>query len=249
MPSSSPQRRSWVRWVIGGVVVVLVLVVGGPFVYIHFIEGPAPAKFSLSTATTPSTSSTTPSAVSTPGKTPAKTGADPLTGTWKISEGSSAGYRVKETLFGQSNTATGRTNSVTGSMTIAGTTVTKGSFTVDMTSVKSDRDLRDSQFQGRIMDTADFPTATFVLTKPIGLAPIPKDGVIKSYPGTGELTLHGTKKTVTIPLTAKRTGNVIQVQGILTITFADYGVNNPSGGPAQVGNSGQMEFLLNLEPS
>ena len=238
MPPSPPQKRSWVRWLVVGVVVVLVLVVGGPFVYIHFIEGPAPAKLSLSTATTPSTAST-----------PGKSGSVPLAGTWKISEGSSAGYRVKETLFGQSNTATGRTNSVTGSMTIAGTTVTKGSFTVDMTSVKSDRDLRDSQFQGRIMDTADFPTATFVLTKPISFAPIPNNGVIKSYPATGKLTLHGTTKSVTIPLTAKRTGNVIQVQGILTITFGDYGVNNPSGGPAQVGNSGQMEFLLNLEPS
>jgi polyisoprenoid-binding protein YceI len=88
-----------------------------------------------------------------------------------------------------------------------------------------------------------------VLTSPINLAPVPKNGVIKSYSATGKLTLHGTTKTVTIPLTTRRTGNVIQVQGILSITFADYGVNNPSGGPAQVGNTGQLEFLLQLQPS
>jgi polyisoprenoid-binding protein YceI len=235
MPSSSPQKRSWLRWVVGGVVVVLVLIVGGPFVYIHFIEGPAPAKLSLSTATTPPTA--------------AKSATAPLAGTWKIGSGSTAGYRVKEKLFGQTADAVGRTSGVTGSMTIAGTSVAKGSFTVDMTTVTSDKSQRNDQFQGRIMDTTDYPTAKFLLTSPINLAPIPKDGVIKSYSATGKLTLHGTTKTVTIPLTTKRTGNVIQVQGILTITFADYGVNNPSGGPASVGNSGQMEFLLQLQPS
>ena len=235
MASPSPRKRSWTRWIVGGVVLVLVLVVGGPFVYIHFIEGPAPAKLSLSTATTPPTA--------------AKGTTAPLAGTWKIGPGSTAGYRVKETLFGQSNTAVGRTSSVTGSMTIAATTVTKASFSVDMNSVKSDRDQRDGYFRGRIMDTTDFPTATFVLTSPINLAPIPKNGVIKSYPATGKLTLHGTTKTVTIPLATKRTGDVIEVQGILSITFSDYGVNNPSGGPAQVGNTGQLEFLLELQPS
>jgi polyisoprenoid-binding protein YceI len=233
--SPPPKRRSWLRWVVGGIVVVVVLVVVGPFVYIHFIEGPAPAKLSLSTTTEPKTASTGTSA--------------PLAGTWKIGSGSTAGYRVKENLFGQSNTAVGRTNGVTGSMTIAGTTVTKAAFTVDMTSVKSDRSIRDDQFQGRIMDTASYPTATFTLTQPISLAPVPKDGVIKSYSATGNLTLHGTTKSVTIPLTAKRTDNVIAVQGILPITFSDYHVDNPSGGPASVGNVGQMEFVLQLQPS
>jgi polyisoprenoid-binding protein YceI len=233
--AESAQRRSWPRWLIGGVVLVVVLVVGGPFVYIHFIEGPAPAKLSLSTTAAPNTTSSGARA--------------PLAGTWKIGTGSTAGYRVRETLFGQHNTAVGRTNSVTGTMTIAGTKVTSASFTVDMASVTSDRSERDGQFQGRIMDTADYPTATFVLTDPIELAPIPKDGTITSYAATGKLTLHGTSRTVTIPLTAKRVANMIDVQGIVTVTFADYHIDNPSGGPASVGNSGQLEFLLALRPS
>jgi len=221
---------------IGGVVVVAVLVVGGPFVYIHFIEGPAPAKLSLSTPTSapPVTASGTPA---------------PLAGTWKVGTASTAGYRIRETLFGQHSTAVGRTHTVTGTMTIVGTTVTRASVTVDMTSIASDRSVRDSQFQGRIMDTSTYPTATFVLTTPIDLQPVPKDGIIKSYAATGKLTLHGTTRTVTIPLTAKRVGNTLEVQGILTVTFSDYNIDNPSGGPASVGNSGQMEFLLALQPA
>ena len=234
MPAN-PKRRKLTRWIVAAVAVVVVIVVGGPFVYFHFIQSDPPPKLSLDTTPVPSSV--------------AGTARAPLAGTWKIATGSLVRYRVTETLFGQSGSAVGTTKSVTGSLTIAGTKVTAATFSVDMTSLTSDENTRDDQFQHRIMDTADFPTATFVLTKPISFAPIPNNGVIKSYPATGKLTLHGTTKSVTIPLTAKRTGNVIQVQGILTITFGDYGVNNPSGGPAQVGNSGQMEFLLNLEPS
>jgi polyisoprenoid-binding protein YceI len=243
MASSTPRKRSWLKWVIGGVVVALVLVVGGPFVYIHFIEGNPPPKLSLSTTTTPTTTAGTGTSTGT-----TDTSA-PLAGTWKIGAGSTAGYRVQEDLFGQHSTAVGRTNGVTGSMTIAGTTLDKASFTVDMTTVASDKSQRDGQFQGRIMDTSQYPTATFELTKPINLAPVPKDGVVKTYSATGKLTLHGTTKTVTIPLNTKRVGNVIQVQGILSINFPDYSINNPSGGPATVGNVGQMEFVLQLQPS
>jgi polyisoprenoid-binding protein YceI len=237
MTSPTPKKRSWLRWAVGSVVVVLLLVVGGPFVYIHFIEGDPPAKLSLADATTPST---TGGANATPA---------PLAGTWKVGSGSTAGYRVQEDLFGQHATAVGRTTVVSGTMTIAGTTVTNASFDVDMTTVTSDRGGRDNQFQGRIMDTAQYPTATFRLTQPINLAPVPKNGVEKQYPATGKLTLHGTTKTVTIPLNTKRTGNVIAAQGILAIHFPDYNIDNPSGGPASVGDDGQMEFVLQLQQS
>jgi polyisoprenoid-binding protein YceI len=97
------------------------------------------------------------------------------------------------------------------------------------------------------MDTSQYPTATFELTKPISLAPVPKDGTIKTYSATGKLTLHGTTKDVTIPLTTKHIGDVIGVQGITTVTFSDYGIDNPSGGPASVGDSGQLEFVVQFQ--
>jgi polyisoprenoid-binding protein YceI len=226
--------RGWKRWALVVGVVAVVLLVGGPFVYFHFIQGPAPAPLSIND--TPSTvASGTPS-----------TALSSLDGTWKVASGSLVRYRVKETLFGQSATAVGGTSSVSGQFTFAGTKIPTASFSVDMTSVSSDRSQRDGQFQGRIMDTADFPTATFVLTSPIDLGRVPANGVVITPKATGKLTLHGTTKTVTIALTTERTGNVVKVNGSVPITFSDYNINNPSGGPASVGNTGTLEFLLVL---
>ena len=232
---SGPQPRKWVRWVVRGVVVVLLIVVGGPFVYFHFIQSDPPPKLSLDTTPVPS---------SAPGST-----RTPLAGAWKVGSGSVVRYRVKETLFGQSGEAVGQTTSVTGSMTIKATSVSAATFTVDMTSIKSDKSQRDGQFRGRIMDTSDFPTSTFTLTSPIDIGVVPKDGVQKTYSANGNLQLHGTTKSVTFTLTARRTGNVIAVQGDEPVTFSDYNINNPSGGPASVGDSGQLEFVLQFQPS
>src|ERR1700722_17629236 len=119
-------------------------------------------------------------------------------------DGQHRGYRVNEVLVGQSTTAVGRTTSVTGHLTIAGTTATAATFSVPMDTVHSDKSQRDEQFDGRIMDVAQYPTGTFALTSPIDLAPLPATGVIKSYTATGKLTLHGTTRTVTFTLTAER---------------------------------------------
>ena len=54
---------------------------------------------------------------------------------------------------------------------------------------------------------------------------------------------------MTLTLTTSRTGNVIQVQGNPTVTFSDYDIGNPSGGPASVGDSGKLEFLLEFQPA
>ncbi len=217
-----------------GVPVLLVLaLVGGPFVYINFIEGDPPAKLHFSQK---STSSSRPGAATNAPAT--------VDGTWKVSTGSQVGYRVKEELFGQSAEAVGRTTAITGAFTIAGTTVGDANFTVDLTKVTSDRGNRDNQFQGRIMNTASFPDATFKLTKPVDLTSLPADLVEVTVPATGELTMHGTTQPVTFDLKARRNGAKIELNGTIPITFADYGISNPSFGPASVGDAGEVEFLL-----
>jgi polyisoprenoid-binding protein YceI len=168
---------------------------------------------------------------------------------WSIASGSEAGYRVKETLFGQSATAVGRTSAITGSIRISGSQVTAGSFTVDMTQVSSDRSQRDGQFRGRIMDTSTNPTSTFTLTKPIDLGTLPPDGTQVTATATGDLTLHGVTHSETFQVTAQRSNGVVDVTGDIPITFSDWNIDNPSGGPASVGDTGTLEFLLHLSAS
>ncbi|MHB8465364.1 MAG: YceI family protein [Acidimicrobiales bacterium] len=232
----SLSRRT--RWLIGAAAVALAVVVGGPFVYIHFIEGAAPAPLSLSSQSTATTVAGDSSVVSS--------SSGSVAGTWQVSSGSEAGYRVNENLFGQDATAVGRTTAITGSITIAGTTVRTGSFSVDMTKVSSDRSQRDSQFHGRIMQTSTFPTATFTLTQPIELAALPATSSTVTEKATGNLTLHGTTKLVTFTVTARRTASRIQVSGSIPVTFADWNISNPSFGPVTTDDHGTMEFLLDL---
>ncbi len=222
------------KWILAGVIAVVVLVVAVPFIYINFIEGDPAPPLSLDQVTTTSGASDPSAAV-------------PLTsidGTWSATEGSQAGYRIKETLFGQSTEAVGRTTKVTGQLAASGTTVSAAAFSVDLTSVTSDQSQRDGQFQGRIMNTSKFPTATFTLTSPIDIGSIPADQQEIAVKATGDLTMHGVTKSVTFDLTAKLDGQHIDVAGSTTIVFADYGIDNPSAGPAQTGDDGLLEVLL-----
>jgi polyisoprenoid-binding protein YceI len=158
------------------------------------------------------------------------------------SDQSLLGYRVKEVPFGQS-TEGGRTNAITGSLSIAADR-REGDFTVDMTTVKSDSGNRDNQFQGRIMDTSKFPTSTFALTQPIDLGSVPTEGQTVKASATGDLTLHGTTKPVTFDVQAQLKDGKIEVNGTIPIVFADYGIPNPSFGPASTEDNGVLEFLL-----
>jgi polyisoprenoid-binding protein YceI len=224
-----------------GIIVVVVLAVGGPFLYIHFFNGSTPAALKL-----PAASSSASASSSSGGTATASTAAsDALAGTYSAGSGSAVGYRVSEVLLGQSTTAVGRTTSVTGHLTIAGTTVTAATFSVPMDTVLSDKSQRNSQFDGRIMDVAKYPTGTFTLTSPIDLAPLPATGVIKSYTATGKLTLHGATRTVTFTLTAERKGAQIEAVGDIPVLFSDYNIANPSiGGFVTTQDHGLLEFLL-----
>lgn len=236
-------RRRWLKWILGAVVLVAVLAVAGPFIFIHFIEGPAPKPLALThdtgndTPTTGSGDSPTTAAQGTAGAS--------LDGTWKIGSGSQAGYRVEEILVGQSTTAVGRTSKVTGQMTMAGTKVSDSNVVVDLTSVSSDKSQRDSQFHGRIMDTAHYPTATFTLTDTVAIGQLPAEGKTIKARDTGTLEMHGTKKAVIVEVEAQRLNGGIQVTGAIPVTFSDYGIPNPTFGPAKVGDTGTIEFLVN----
>ena len=135
--------KTWMKWAIAAVVVVILGVVGGPFVYINFIKDDPPDRFALddgdaSAATdAPTTAAAhrrrpTP-ATERPRRRPRRAAATPATtaapaaagAVWTIDPATSAvGYRVVEVLFGQDTEGVGRTSAITGQLTLDGTQVT-----------------------------------------------------------------------------------------------------------------------------
>ena len=170
-----------------------------------------------------------------------------LEGTWNVGSNSTAGYRVQEVLIGQSATAVGRTDKIWGSLTVAGSTVTKGTFTVNMASVVSDQSQRNARFAGPIMDVNRYPTTTLTLTSPISLGTIPVAGAVTRYDAVGDLDMHGVTKSVSFPVSAERVGTEIYVLADISIPFSEWDIANPSiGGFVTTANTGTLEVLLHL---
>jgi polyisoprenoid-binding protein YceI len=237
--ATSPSFVRRYRWPLAIVAAVLLVAVVAPFVYINLIKEDAPERLSLDDVPAAGDDGTDTTAASDPADAP-----EGIEGDWTVADGTQVGYRVEEVLFGQSTEGVGPTSSVTGSLSIEGTVVTAAEFVVDMASVESDEGNRDNQFRGRIMDTATHPEATFALTEPIDLGAVPVDGEELTVDAVGELTLRGVTQPVTIPLTAVLDGATFAVNGTLTLDFDDYEIPDASGGPAQVGRTGDLEILL-----
>ena len=235
--------------VFAAVVGVVIAIPVGTYVYIHVIEGDPPPPLTLdsgpgSDAQIATPAATAPAAGATVGSTSTTVAASV---NYKPTSASVLGYRVKEVLFGQSNEAVGRTSDISGSMTLNGATVSAVDLTVNMRTVRSDQSQRDGQFNGRIMNTSTYPTATFTLTQPLTLSNVPSDSTVVNAKATGDLTLRGVTKSVSFDLMAQRDGDNVKVNGTIPVVFADYRIPNPSGGPASTEDHGVIEFLLVFE--
>jgi polyisoprenoid-binding protein YceI len=178
------------------------------------------------------------------------TGASSLEGTWTVQPGGSdnfVGYRVTEKLVASvvQSTATGRTDDVTATMTIAGTTVRDVTVTADLRGLTSDNSLRDGRIREQGLESNRFPQARFVLTTPIQLAALPAAGETIDVSATGDFTLHGVTKRVTIPLQGRWDGKTVQVVGSLPVVFGDYAIEAPSSSfVASIDDHAEMELKL-----
>jgi polyisoprenoid-binding protein YceI len=233
MALETPPARRWRRWLIGGVVAVAVLGVGGPFVYTRLVESNNPPPLSL-----PAPGSAPASA---PGPAPAPAPSASLDGTWKVTSGSQAGYRVNQNVAGQSATTVGRTRAVTGSATVSGGQLTAGTVSVNLAKLVTNEAERDEHVRDGILETDQFPTAVFTLTQPAPLGAT-TPGQVTQVPAVGKLTIHGVTKPATVNLAVRQSGTTLSVQGTTKITLADYGIEPPT----TIQPTGQIEFLLQL---
>ncbi|WP_127794874.1 YceI family protein [Agromyces sp. LHK192] len=230
------KRTKIIIGVAAGVVVVLgaTAAIAGPIFYRDVIVGEADAAPTVTAA---------PTAEASDG---ASTDASDLTGTWVVSDGSFAGYRVDEVLNGTDVTVVGRTEQVDGTLEVQELSLTGAEFTVDVASIATDSGNRDDYFRDNAMRVDEHPTATFVLTDAVVADAQPVAGEVQTIEVTGALTLAGVTNPVTFELEAVLEGDGGQVAGSIPITFADYGVEAPNLGFVSVEPEGFVEFSLQI---
>jgi polyisoprenoid-binding protein YceI len=252
-------------------IVVIAVAVGGFIAYDQILRGDTTAALTLPSAgPSAGTGASIPSAAATsvPSTTPgsgapaASAGSGSgssgdLAGNWTIAAGSLAGYRVREQLaqLPAESDAVGRTDKVTGSMTLTSsggkTTLTGGTITVDTTSITSDESRRDNRLRSEGLQTDQYPSATFTITQPVEIPAAALTGAASDVTLVGDLELHGVKKSVSIPAQAQLSNGTISVAGSLNFPLSDFGITAPSIGGfiVSIEDNGTLEFLVNFTKS
>jgi len=164
---------------------------------------------------------------------------DDFSGTW-------AGYRFDEGLARVgASTAVGRTPGVTGGMTVSEDQVTAVDVEVDMTALQSDQDRRDQTIKSRGLETEHFPTGSFTLTESVDLPDGVETGERVQAIATGDLTLHGVTREVTVDLEAELTGDRAVVVGSSPVALADFDIEPPTNAAVlSVSGEGEFEFQI-----
>lgn len=238
------------------ILLVVGLGIGGFIAYDQVLSGDSVAPLELPSSSPSTAPADAPSDAPSDAGSPATIAASPadgsLAGTWIVSEGSLAGYRVRERLanLDAESDAVGRTSDVTGSITIeddgGAVTLTAGTLTVDTTTIRSDEDRRDNRLRTEGLQTDQFPTATFTLTQSVEIPAAAVGGSAADVTLRGDLTLHGVTRPVSIPAQARLGDGTIQVAGSLTFPLADFDIVAPNVGGfiLSIADEGTLEFAV-----
>jgi polyisoprenoid-binding protein YceI len=235
-PLRLPRTKRGALLAVGGSVVV-VAVAGFLFIYFVLFPTSSPKPLSLS-----------PSAAAAPVSSGTR-----FAGRWTIAAGSVAGYRVREKLafLPAESDAVGRTSAITGTATFAQSgqvvSVRAASFTVDVLKLKSNEAMRDQHIQTIGIQSATYPTATFVLSSPLTLPASALSGEVVHTSVTGVFNIHGASRRETVPLEMRLSNSEIQAVGSLTFPWSEFNMTAPTvGGFVSVTNRATMEFDLRL---
>ncbi len=227
------RRRRWLVWTVLSVLVAVAVVVGGPWLYARIVHGEETEPLALSTASP------------TVGATDGPVAEIEVDGAWQVGAGSRAGYRLGEVLSGQQVTVVGRTEEVSGTVTIADGMLTAAQVVVDPATISTDESARDAYFR-RALDTTEFPEATFVLDEPVDVSAVGSADDAVEVAATGTLTFHGVSRPAVAALQVQRTDTGIEVVGTIPVLLEDFGLGAPDLGFVTVDPSGEVELLLML---
>ena len=241
-------------------VVVALLLVGGIGAYVAYdqvLRGDTAPPLAFPSSSPAASSAADPTAEAStvasadPAATAATGPAGDVAGTWTVTTGTEAGYRVRERLanLDAESDAVGRTTDVTGSIVLAvdggTTTLSEGSIEVNTTTIRSDKNQRDNRLRTQGLETDSYPSATFTLTEPVEIPAAALAGTATDVTLVGDLNLHGVTKPVEIPAQAKLADGTVQVLGSITFPLSDYSIVAPNVGGfvLSVADEGALEFI------
>jgi polyisoprenoid-binding protein YceI len=237
-----PRKRVAAFAIGGGLALVAIA-----FLLVYFVIFPtsSPRPFKLTSTTAGAT--TSPAAGST------ATSAAGLAGSWKVAAGSQAGYRVREKLafLPAESDAVGRTSQITGGATFGeskgAVRIAAASFDVAVNTLKSDRSMRDEKIHEIGLESSRYPTATFVLSRPLTVPASVLAGRVAAVSVTGTFEIHGVSEQETLPVQMSLSGSTFEAVGALTFPWSEFGMTAPSiGGFVNVTEKATMEFDLHL---
>lgn len=175
-----------------------------------------------------------------------------LDGQWNVVKGSpynftSAGFTIDEILPADKRTTSGSTKEVTGQATISDSVVEEATITVDMTSLTTDKKVRDQNMKTKLFEVAKYPESTFELTEPTDLSSVPDDASPATIPLTGNLTIHGETQSVTTDFQVVRDGDTIILGGDIPINRLDFGIETPEMIAAKISEVGDVNVRVTLQ--
>lgn len=146
--------------------------------------------------------------------------------------GNEVRYRIREQLvkLPLPNDAIGKTAAVSGGITLdkeGKILPTESKFVVDVSSLTSDREMRDNYVRRRILETDQYSTVEFTPTAVVGLPKaLPTSGTY-TFDMVGNLTVHGVTKPTTWKVTATAAGGAVTGTASTSFSFADFSLSQP----------------------
>lgn len=169
-----------------------------------------------------------------------------LNGEWKIADTSKVYFSVTTSR----ETVNFENAAVSGSWTIQldQPENMKAEGTVEMSEVSSGNAQRDGHIQNEdFFNVPEHPQARFVASSFEGLPAEWKEGAVYDFTMPGTLTVKGVDKDVTFEAQALYQDNQVRLSGATTVTFADFGMQNPHSVVLDTENDISVRLELVLE--
>ncbi|MDO3413088.1 YceI family protein [Saccharibacillus sp. CPCC 101409] len=172
--------------------------------------------------------------------------ADDLNGTWNIADASKVYFSVttsQETVNFVDDQVSG-----TWDVNVNEASQMKGSGAIEIDAVDSGNAKRDEHIKSDdYFQMGQYPQATFTAESFDGLPTEWKEGEVYDFKLDGTLTVKGIEKPVTFEAKASYQGGQLLLSGTTTVTFEDFGMENPHSVVLSTENDINVQLELTLD--